>query len=356
MAQPVSIRASSVAEAADRQASGRACLAPYQGEARQLRHRSSSRLCRKQYGCRRHGQSVSIVATAPQSAIIRPLWAAISSLLLCLIALAVALLGGLLLQVKIGLRPLNTLQRRISDVVAGHESSIPENQPAELRLLASELNGLIHQNREQLKTARLQSANLAHSLKTPLASLSLATADIHERPELHALVERMQANIKHHLGRARTSNKGYTNAAAMSVLPQIEEIVRALKKLNASRDIECKIDCAPDLIINCDPSDFAEMMGNLLDNAFKWATTRVLFSVYQEDGATSFEISNDGQRLSESQMAELAQPGKRLDETVPGDGFGLAIVADLAALYGGKLNLAESSLGGLQAKITLPRR
>ena len=98
------------------------------------------------------------------------------------------------------------------------------------------------------------------------------------------------------------------------------------------------------------------MMGNLLDNAFKWAKGEIRVRVQQGQTSTVFEIANDGMRLSPDQMAEIVQPGKRLDETVPGDGFGLAIVVDLAALYGGQLSLSASDLGGLQATITLPYR
>ena len=301
------------------------------------------------------GKSISIVATAPQAAIVRPLWEALSSLLLCLGALAAALLGGLLLQVRIGLRPLRHLQAKVSDVISGHEQSVPADQPTELSLLAGELNTLIAQNRERLQAARLQSANLAHSLKTPLAALSLATAEI-KRPELHALVEKMQANIKHHLGRARSSSKAYVGAPNLRVRPQIEEMVHVLEKLNAARQIAYTIDCPADLIIACDASDFTEMMGNLLDNAFKWAKGEIRVRVRQRQTSTVFEIANDGMRLSPDQMAEIVQPGKRLDETVPGDGFGLAIVVDLAALYGGQLSLSASDLGGLQATITLPYR
>ncbi|MFT3989205.1 sensor histidine kinase [Aestuariivirga sp.] len=304
-----------------------------------------------------NGAAVLVTATAPGRAVTGPLTEALTAMGLSLLALGALLLLGLWLQVRIGLKPVRGLQQAVHEVAEGRASEVPDRAPAELRPLAQELNALIRQNAERLEAARLHSANLAHSLKTPLATLSLALSAKDADHGLLALTERMEQGIRHHLGRARMAAMPQTRHLPLMIAPRLADLAQTLRHINASRTVSCSVQCPDDLSVPCDARDFDEMAGNLLDNAFKWAGSAVRISARRDENSAVLAIEDDGPGLSDSEIIEALQPGRRLDEKVPGHGFGLSIVAELAALYGGTLALMRSAaLGGLNAELRLPLR
>ena len=304
------------------------------------------------------GEPVTIVASAPRSAVRGPLLSAMLTLALSLVVLGAALMAAMLLQVKLGLRPLERLRQAIAQVRAGEISRVPDKQPAEVQPLVSEVNALLAQNATNLERARAHVANLAHGLKTPLATLSLALSDRKQARgdagELGLLVELMQRRIRHHLGRARMAAQSGPARVRTPLAARVGDLVDALQKIHADKRLAVTTTIGPELAVACEPQDFDEMTGNLLDNAFKWARERVGVTAREGDGKVVLTIADDGPGVPPHQIDEIVRRGARLDESAPGFGFGLPIARELAELYGGELTLATADAGGLIVKLRLP--
>jgi signal transduction histidine kinase len=297
---------------------------------------------------------VTITATAPQDAFAGPLRQAMAAVLLALIITAITLISAMVFQVQLGLKPLQALRRAVAEVRAGRADRLPGGQPTEIAPLAEELNKLIEDNADGLARARRHVANLAHGLKTPLANLSLALQGRGDNPELQSLVALMDRRIRHHLARARAAALNGPARVQTVLAPRIADVVAALSQIHAQRAISTEITADPNCAVHCEPQDLDEMLGNLIDNAFKWATSRVRVWVRSEGPNVSIVIEDDGPGLSAEVIDEVMQPGRRLDEQAPGYGFGLPIARELAELYGGGLALGRASIGGLCSTLTLP--
>jgi len=298
---------------------------------------------------------VTIVATAPRAAVMGPLGAAMLTLGLSLAVLGVALVLAILLQVRLGLRPLERLRQAVADVRSGRRERLPAEQPKEILPLVAELNALLEQNAANLERARRHVANLAHGLKTPLATLSIALAERQGSGELPALVTLMERRIRHHLGRARAAALNGPSRSQTPIASRIDDIGNALGKIYADKKISFSIKVPPGLAAACEQQDFDEMAGNLLDNAFRSARSKVSIEASQDAGRmVAIVIEDDGPGLKPEQIPHVLRPGERLDETAPGFGFGLPITRELAELYGGALVLAASPAGGLRVTLQLP--
>ncbi|SHF73899.1 Signal transduction histidine kinase [Kaistia soli DSM 19436] len=297
-----------------------------------------------------------ITAAAPLSAIATPLREALVPLVISIFAIAAGLLAASFMQVRIGLRPLAKLSEDLRAVRAGRMQRAPAEQPAELVPVVAELNALIDQNAAGLASARLHVANLAHSLKTPLAGLALELAEPGRDPNgaMAPLVEQMERGIRHHLGRARAAAAGGAGMAATFLAPRVVDLVAALAKIHADRNIAVKIDIAGEIGVACEGQDVDEMLGNLLDNAFQWARSTVAVSASEEARRVVLTIRDDGPGLPEALLQDVLLPGRRTDETTPGHGFGLSITRELAELYGGSLTLSRNAPRGLRVALTLP--
>lgn len=302
------------------------------------------------------GRPVEIAVAAPLGAVAGPMRDALRPLALSLAAVGLGLVGASLLQVRFGLTPLRRLREALGEVRAGRAARVPDDQPAELKPLASELNALIEQNAAGLASARLHVANLAHGLKTPLATLSVALDDPGRDPDgaLRAEVDRVERRIRHHLARARAAALGGPQRMRTELKPRIDDLAVALKAIHAGKTLSIAVDVADDLHVACDPQDVDEMAGNLLDNACKWARGAIVVHARRSDAQVALTISDDGPGLPEDALPEAMLPGRRLDETTPGHGFGLSIARELAELYGGGLTLERGPAGGLAARLTLP--
>ncbi len=299
-------------------------------------------------------RALAVTVTAPQAEIDAAMARLRQPLAVSLAVLGLALALASFAQVAAGLRSLDRLGRDIRSIGAGQAEALPLPRVAELRPVAHEINALIEQNRKVLARTREHVGNLAHSLKTPLAALDNSLPQDHPG---HALVARMDRQIGWHLRRARSSGAARILGSRTPVLPVVEDILLVLRRPVADSGLEVQTDIAPGLAFAGERQDLEEMIGNLAENAVKWASRGVRISA-RRLGPDRLEIAieDDGPGMSEDDHAQALARGSRLDESgPPGTGLGLAIVSDLAALHGGRLGLDRSArLGGLRAVLDLP--
>ena len=299
---------------------------------------------------------VRVIASSPRGAVLGPLREAMTTLGISLALLGLALVFAMLLQIRLGLRPLERLRQALTDIRAGRSERVPSRQPQEIRPMVEELNALLDQNTANLERARRHVANLAHGLKTPLATLAVATSADNPRDPivLQQLVGQMERRIRHHLGRARMAALNGPARAQTQIAPRLQDLGDVLGKIHSGRSIAFSMDIPAGLTAACESQDFDEMAGNLLDNAFMWARTCVVVSASSNESMVHIVFDDDGPGLARAQREEVLRPGKRLDEASPGFGFGLSIVNELAELYGGNMGLGEAPLGGLRVTLRLP--
>ena len=282
------------------------------------------------------------------------------TLVIILSLLAIALAVSAFLQVRYGLTPLRRLSNALSEVRAGEKDHVEGVFPDEVAPLAQELNQVLDVNREIVARARGQVGNLAHALKTPLSVLlNEAGSDpgqLAEKVREQSAVMRDQ--VQYYLDRARAAARAATIGNITEIEPVIASFIRAFVKIYRDRDIQFASEIEPGLRFRGEKQDLEEMIGNLADNAGKWAQGQVLIRAIRQDGGAvpmlQLTVDDDGPGLPENVRKEATQRGRRLDETKPGSGLGLSIVVDLAALYGGTFNLEDSPLGGLRARLMLP--
>ncbi len=281
--------------------------------------------------------------------------------LLSMAGFALALAAVIAVQLLVALRPLRAVRRGLSRVRAGAADRLTGRFPVEIGELVREVNALIAQNEELVERARRHAGNLAHALKTPLSVLANAAA--RASGDLAALLREqirvMERHIDHHLKRARAGGAGPLGRARAPVRETIARLVRAMRKIHAERAIAITMDIPDSLVFRGTRQDLEEMVGNLLDNACKWARHRVVVTARptaeREDGACfALLVDDDGPGVPEARRADLFRRGHRLDESQPGSGLGLAIVMDIARLYGGAVALSDSPLGGLRVRLALP--
>jgi signal transduction histidine kinase len=312
------------------------------------------------------GDSVYLVQVGAVTAEIDGhIWRFELSLTATFVLLALALAGVTALQVRYGLRPLRRLQYGVAAIRRGEGERIEGDFPDDLAPLAAELNLLIAWNREILERARTHVGNLAHALKTPL-SVIVNEAARESTPLAGKIREQAQAmrdQVTYYLERARAATRVSLVGSATEVKPVIDGLLRTFEKIYDERAIEFEASAPEGLRVRAERQDLEEMLGNLIDNAGKWAHSRVSVAAAPETAGAGDEpardflvltIDDDGDGLPiGSREAALAR-GRRLDESKPGSGLGLSIVADLASIHGGSLILDDSPDGGLRAKLHLP--
>jgi signal transduction histidine kinase len=265
------------------------------------------------------------------------------------------------LAIRFGLRPLDRVRHALTDITAGTADRLEGRFPDEIEPLVSEMNTLIENNRSIVERARTQVGNLAHSLKTPLAVLTNeSTAIGGTKGKLVADQARsMQSQIDHYLQRARIAAQRNTITHRTNTVETLDRMVRVMAKLNQDKAVSYS---KPDteFVFAGEKEDFEEIMGNLLENATKWAKSKVEVRIDdsgERDGRPLMRvtISDDGPGIPEEKAKEVLKRGRRLDEETPGSGLGLSIVSELVSEYGGRLELAKSHMGGLSAIVELRR-
>ncbi len=299
---------------------------------------------------------VVIAVSAPRAALRGPVREALQALVLSLGLLGLFLSAGAVAQVRLGLRPLARLRQELAAVRKGRLTHLPTDQPAEVAALVREINALLDQNAANLAHARAHVANLAHGLKTPLATLSMAVADRDADRDgaLASLVADMDRRVRHHLRRARAAAVAGPSRTRTPLAPTVNDLVAVLARLHADKGLAIETAVPSGLTVACDGQDLDEMLGNLVENACRWCSKTVGISAVAEDGHIRITIADDGPGLTGGEAADVLARGRRLDESLPGHGFGLPIAQELAELYGGRLVLERADLGGLAVRLILP--
>jgi len=279
-----------------------------------------------------------------------------SKLMITLGILGVGLVTAVLFQVRFGLEPLRAMERALSDIRAGRSERLPETFPAEVQPVVQELNALLDHNAAALERYRTRTGNLAHALKNPLTVMGNEIRDVEGEKgkllkEQAAIVSKL---INRHLSRARAAGSGALLGARTSVEAAVEDIRFSMLHLYQDRNLEIRVTETAGLWFKGDAQDLEEMLGNLIDNACKWARSKVMVSSKRFGRSVRITVEDDGPGIPEQQRAEVLERGRRLDLAAPGSGLGLGIVQDVAELYGGSLTLEISPLGGLSAELDLP--
>jgi signal transduction histidine kinase len=263
-------------------------------------------------------------------------------------------------QIRAGLAPFGRLRKQLSGLREGAGRRIEGTYPVEVQPLVNDLNSLLEQRERMVQRALAKAGDLAHGLKTPLAVLAQEAdhADAAGQHEMAAAistqVERMRRQVDYHLAHARAAGSGDVPGARCPVLPSVQGLTRTLLRIYAERKISIEVDIPAEHSIRGQREDLEEMLGNLLDNACKWARSSVKIQSVQEKGAVVLTVDDDGPGLPASMREAVLRRGVRADEAAPGSGLGLAIVSDLAELYGGTISLQDSPMGGLRARLQLP--
>lgn len=273
---------------------------------------------------------------------------------------ALALMCAGVLGLRHSLSPFRSLRQRLTAVRTGDAQRVDGIYPSEVQPLIDELNALLTDREKAVQRALATAGDLAHGLKTPLALLAreadcaaeAGNPDVADAISLQ--VDRMSRQVTYHLARARAAASGSAGTARCEVGPCAEALVRTLLKLYGNRTLHITSTISPELAARVQREDLDEMLGNLLDNACKWARSTIALEAVRTTASVTLMIEDDGPGLAPELRAKVLERGVRLDESAPGSGLGLAIVRDLAELYGGSIALDDSPLGGLRVRLTLP--
>lgn len=262
--------------------------------------------------------------------------------------------------IRSGLSPFRMLRERLADVHAGRTARLEGEYPTEVEPLVKDLNALLDEREHRVARAVARAGDLAHGLKTPLAVIAqdIERADAAGQHEVAASlrrqVERMRRQIESHLAHARVTAAGVVPNARADVADAASGLARTMERLFAERALAITLNIPRDLVVRVSGEDLEEMLGNLMDNACKWARSRVDVSATITGSNVTIVVDDDGMGLEPSMREHVLRRGVRLDEESPGSGLGLAIARDLAHAYSGTLVLEASPFGGVRARLTLP--
>ncbi|MGV2897245.1 sensor histidine kinase [Achromobacter sp. AGC78] len=298
-----------------------------------------------------------LVVAADRRVLAEPIGRFNGMLAMALGALAVGLTAAAVVQVVVGLRPLARLRQQLARQNAG-STRIDGRYPSEIQPLVDDFNQVLAMNAEIVQRARTQAGNLAHAVKTPLTIL--ANAASREASVPAALVNEQVAmanrQIDHHLARARAAASSGAADGRAPLREATEGLVRVMQRLYAERGLHIEMQGLSDaMVFRGDPQDLQEMLGNVLDNACKWARSQVRVTGEMPNaGHLLMHVDDDGPGIDDHARERIFLRGVRMDEQLPGSGLGLDIVRDLAGTYGGEVHAGRSPLGGLRVTLRLP--
>lgn len=263
-------------------------------------------------------------------------------------------------QVRRGLASFDELRARLIGVREGRDRRLEGAYPDEVQPLVNDLNGLLADREQRVTRALTKAGDLAHGLKTPLAVLvqhaerARAAGQEEVARAILQQVERMRRQVDYHLAQARASASGGNPGARSHLLTSADALARTMQSLHAERGLTIDVLVPHERFVRVQREDLEEMLGNLLDNACKWARSRIEVHATAHDGRVEILVDDDGPGLAPALREAVLRRGVRADEAAPGSGLGLAIVRDLAELYGGTITLGESPGGGVRARLELP--
>jgi len=303
--------------------------------------------------------SLQVVAALDRSDLTASQQSLFRLLILSLGGLGIILVVAMAAFIRLALRPFDELGRGLRIIHAGGSRSLPGRFPDEVQPIVDDLNQLIQFQDAAIERARTQAGDLAHVLKTPLAVLGAVARQAASRErgdiagQIQEQVVQMQRQIDRVLARARAGIGSTLGQKAVPVAPVADKVLRTFARLSDSPDIRWDSDIAPGAVFPGEEGDLTEILGNLLDNARKWARHRVRLTAIVTAEGLRLCVEDDGPGIPDDQVLQITR-GRRWDETQPGSGFGLAITRDLAEGYQGQLALDRSGLGGLSVIITIP--
>jgi len=307
-----------------------------------------------------YDKDVSIYFTGPAHVIDRAMEEFTETLVTSLILLGLGLMAAVVLQVFLGLSPLKLVRKKLAAIHSGETDRMNGQFPSEVEPLVDDLNKLLEHNAQVIERARTHAGNLAHALKTPLAVLGNEADRLDEQSgaTLAEQVQTMNELVTRHLARARAAGGLGVPGMRADIGDIASGLKRTLQRIHQHKGDGAGVSIS---LVNVrgqgvvgDRQDIEEMLGNLMDNACKWATTRIRVSGAREGRDIVLTIDDDGPGIPEDLRDDVLQRGKRLDEATPGSGLGLSIVVELAELYHGTLTLGASDLGGLSVRLQLP--
>ena len=268
-------------------------------------------------------------------------------------------LAGLLL-VGSALRKVDSVRRGVASLHSGEGKRLEGGSLVELEPLVNDMNALLDHRERVVRRALATAGDLAHGLKTPLAIVAQeaerleTTTESESAATIAEQVERMRRQVEVHLARARTSASGHPYGARVEIRPVAERLARTLGRLYTDK-AAVEVDIPESLAVRCETQDLEEMLGNILENACKWARSEVTVSASETPDGVAIVVDDDGPGIALAMRDRVLQRGVRADETDSGSGLGLAIVSDLVDVYGGSLALETAPSGGLRVRLVLPR-
>ena len=280
--------------------------------------------------------------------------------LLLVAALGVFLLAAVAVQVQLGLRPLTRLGGRLNAMRGGRADRLAGRFPAEIQQLVDELNGLLAVREAMVADARARASDLAHGLKTPLSILAAESRRLAadgagvSAAEIDAQIERMNRTVERELARARVRGRAGALAGGVALAEAVDRLLGAFARMTEGAGLSWEAAVPSDLTAAMDPADLDEVLGNLCDNARKWARGRIRITAVPLGDGLRLTVEDDGPGIPPAGRSAVLARGGRLDESAPGTGLGLTIVRDILDRYDGTLDLSESPLGGLRVALTLP--
>lgn len=275
-------------------------------------------------------------------------------------AIAVVCMVAGVWQLRRAVASFNRLRDQVGAVRAGSSHRVDGSYPSEVQPAVDDLNALLEHQERAVAGAQAKAGDLAHGLKTPLSVLVREAEQVARTGHgeladtIEAQVDRMRRQVDFHLARARAAASGATPGARSAVLESARGLARALDRLHNDRGVSLELKVAAEHTVRTERQDLDEMLGNLLDNACKWARTRVVLESARRNGLIVLTVDDDGPGIDGTMLKAVLRRGVRADEASPGTGFGLAIVRDLAELYGGSIALEPARAGGLRAVLQLP--
>ncbi|MFM2590140.1 ATP-binding protein [Vibrio sp. TBV020] len=278
-----------------------------------------------------------------------------SQLWIILALLYFGVLAVIMLQVQWSLHPLTKMHKELSQLRSGEKKQLEEEYPKEVAPVVSDLNALVFHYQELLERARHHAGNLSHALKTPLSVLKNEIRSFDEGTQqlLQPPVDQIQSQIDYHLGRARMAGSKNILSVRANPSERVDAISMAFDKVYGIREVTLINELDSEIEVAVDQTDLDEMVGNLLENAYKWSSSIIRVHSFEPDeGDIDIIIEDDGPGIPDDKIQQAVQRGVRLDETTPGTGLGLNIVSEMAHSYRGKLTLTRSSMGGLKAVLS----
>ena len=298
----------------------------------------------------------AVLVTGPAAEIDLSVREFMGVLSLTLAALGLGLIVAVLAQVRYGLRPLRRILKSLNDIRVGRADRLEGPFPSEIQPLADQLSALLDHNKAVIERVRNQADAAAHALKTPLAVVT-NEADRVGGPAGDTIRQQaalMNERLNHFLSHARVAGARDILGALTSVESVIAGLERTLRHIHHDRGVDIRTEGMEGLVFRGEQQDLEEMLGNLMDNACKWARREVRIHGRRDYGYLFLTVEDDGPGIPDGSLNDVVDRGRRLDASIPGSGIGLAIVRDAAELYGGVLTLERSPLGGLSARLRLP--